>query len=568
MTRTWSAITLAACAASCGLALVYDFSGYPLLDPDEGRNAEIALEMAQSGDYVLPHLNGVPYLDKPILYFAAGAVTMTALGPSVTAARLPSLLFTLATIGVVFWFGRYLFDTSGGTTAAVATAATPFTIAYARTVIFDSTLTFFVLIALVAFYRAIERAAEGGDTRRGGGWWSVLAWAAMACGVLTKGPVALALPLMVVVPFAIWRRTWRALADWTSVLTFVAVVAPWLLAVSREIPDFLHYALVTETAKRLTTSELRRTGPLWYFVAILPAAVLPWSLVAVGSVRRLWDLSGNGGRMKARVVFLSLWIVAPLIFFSLSQSKRPQYVLPLVAAFGLLVAAAWHEPRRSRVFSGVGFAAPALGILGVFFIAVSGEIANWMSLRPAVAAAVPRTAIFLGAACILGGAGAWAARRHRELLLLTLSLPVAWIPVSATRLMDAVGTERSAAQMAQAIDAAGGEESTVIGVAVFPLSLPFYLRRPVILATEDGSELTSNYLLRHYATWADRTEFLRPAEWWRDRLLHCARTTFFVVSTDDVDRRRVLDSSVDLLMDTGRYAVYGPCRAAALASAR
>jgi 4-amino-4-deoxy-L-arabinose transferase-like glycosyltransferase len=213
----------------CFLGLVYNFAGYPLLDPDEGRNAEVAREMAVSGNYVLPHLNGLPYLDKPLLYFVAGASAIKLFGPTVFAARLPSLLFTFATIAVVAWFAGKLFGTSASWTAAIATAATPFSLAYSRTVIMDSAVTLFMVIAIVSFYLATEpakrqpgKSAEGGEDLKAAGpvWWTSLAWAAMALGVLTKGPVALAVPLMIATPFAIWRRKWRAVVDPVAIYGF------------------------------------------------------------------------------------------------------------------------------------------------------------------------------------------------------------------------------------------------------------------------------------------------------------------------------------------------------------
>ena len=91
---------------AAALALAFDLGGYPLFDPDEGRNAEVAREMAATNDYLLPHLEGLPYLDKPVVYFAAAAAVMEIIGPTEAAARLPAFLFTLATIAVVVRFGR------------------------------------------------------------------------------------------------------------------------------------------------------------------------------------------------------------------------------------------------------------------------------------------------------------------------------------------------------------------------------------------------------------------------------------------------------------------------------
>ncbi|HEY7194800.1 MAG TPA: glycosyltransferase family 39 protein, partial [Gemmatimonadales bacterium] len=110
---------------AAALALAFNLGGYPLLEPDEGRNAEVAREIAMSNDYVLPHLNGLPYLDKPIVYFAAAAAVMEVLGPTETAARLPAYLFTLATLVVVVWFARRRWGNDAGWLAGLALATMP-----------------------------------------------------------------------------------------------------------------------------------------------------------------------------------------------------------------------------------------------------------------------------------------------------------------------------------------------------------------------------------------------------------------------------------------------------------
>jgi 4-amino-4-deoxy-L-arabinose transferase-like glycosyltransferase len=575
---------LLAAAALLLLAFAFDLGGYALLEPDEGRNAEVAREMAESNDYVLPTLNGLPYLDKPALYFAVGASLMEVLGPTELAARLPSLLFTLGTLALVFWFGMCLSGRLGAWTATLVTAATPFTLAYARTVIFDSALTMWTTLSLLGFWMAVEgprgpgngqrgddretRSAQrvaGGGTREGGSaWWTALAWAAMGCGVLTKGPIALALPLMIVVPYAIWRRRARALFDWVAVLLFVAVVLPWVFAVSQDIPDFLEYALVTETARRLTTAELGRTGPLWYFLVILPAAALPWSVIAIAALRDRrraraapsdWQ---PGSSRDPRIVFLLSWILVPLLFFTISQSKRPQYVLPLMPAVGLLVALLW-QGARGRL-AGVRPGAVALALIGVFLAAVSRLIPGWVPASPAVAAAIPGTALALGVVCLAAGAAAWVAASRREIVLLCLSLPVVAIPFVSRGLMNAIGVDRSAAEVARAIEDVTGSSARVIGVQVFPLSLPFYLRHTVFLSTADGSELTSNYLMRTYRRWRRAPGSpLRHAQWWQEELIACTHPTVFVTRADDDAARTVLAAQLAPLVETRKYAAYGPC---------
>jgi 4-amino-4-deoxy-L-arabinose transferase-like glycosyltransferase len=551
----------------CLIGLLYNFNGYPLLDPDEGRNAEVAREMMASGNYVLPRLNDLPYLDKPVVYFAIGALTMKLVGPTVLAARLPSLLFTLATVAVVGWFGGRLFGRPGSWIAATATVATPFTLAYSRTVIMDSAVTLFMVIAIAAFYMAVDSAnrrsaaATAGRTE----WWSTLAWAALALGVLTKGPVALAVPLMIAVPFAVWRRTWRTIFDPVAVLLFAALVMPWVYVVSLQVPDFIQYAIVTETARRLTTDELGRTGPLWYFLVIFPAAALPWSVVATLAISRVRRWRAANGKMDPRIGYLLLWIVVPLVFFSLSQSKRPQYILPLIPAVALIVAAAWSHDANDR-YVGARAAAVALALLAIFFVTGASFIHKLVPASPAVAAAIPHTAIVLGIACLISGLLGWFAAHRREVLLVALAIPVAAISLGSRGLMSEIGRERSAVEIAGAIDRAGGTDTRVVGINAFPPSLPFYLRRTLLLSSEDGSEITSNFIVSRFDRFADRFT-LRPPGWWRTALLECTRPTAFVVQSDDGEARDLLRSRLDLLIDTGKYAAYGTCGVTNLARA-
>lgn len=539
-------------AAGLALAgLIYGFSAYPLLEPDEGRNAEVAREMAARNDYVLPRLNALPYVDKPVLYFAATAVTIKLLGPSETAARLPSLAFTLATLAVVAWFARRLLDRGAAWTAAVATAATPFTLAYARTAIFDAALTLWVVGALVAFYLAVEAARGRAPAAQ---WWSAAAWIAMALGILTKGPVALAIPLLVALPYAVWRRGVRAVLDPVGMLALLALLLPWVLAVSGQVPGFLPYVLLVETADRLAGSGLDRTAPWWYFLPITLGAALPWSLVACGGLR------GRRPGADHRLVFLLLWIVVPLLFFSASQSKRPQYVLPVVPAIGLLVARLWHGAEGR--LPGVRVAGAALAVLGVALAFGGPRVSSLVHASTPVAAAIPRAALWLGALCAVSGVTAWLWAARLDRALIALVLPVAAIPVIAMPLMRAIGTERSSRALADAVAPFVPEHAEVVAIAAYPLSLPFYLRRTLTLATADGHELTSNYVVRRIAELRRAPGSpLRPADWWEDALVQCDRPRLFVVAADDRAARLRLASRLALRGESGKVAIYGPCSA-------
>lgn len=513
--------------------------------------------MAARGDFVSPRLNGLPYADKPALHFAVTALALKAFGTTEFAARLPSLLFTLGTLGVVAWFGWRLFGPAGAWVAVVATAATPLTLAFARTVIFDATLTFFVVVALVAFYEAAER-----QSGRAAWGWTALAWAAIACGILSKGPIALAVPLMVAAPYAFWRRASAAVWAPVGPLLCAAIVLPWVLAVSRDIPDLVSYALVTETAERLFTRRLQRTEPIWYFVPILFAGALPWSALVLAGWRTARPLRLPDGARDPRTIFLVLWILVPLVFFSLSQSKRPQYVLPIVPAVGLLAARMW----RPDVVAGARTAGALLIALGGVLGAAPVIVPHLLALSEAIRAAVPKTAALVGATTAVAGILLWLCRRGGNVALVALVLPVAMIPFASTTLMREIGRERSGAALAQAIAPALAPGGRVVAIRTFPLSLPFYLKQPVLLASESGRELTSTYLSRRIDRWrALPGTPLRPADWWQEALQEC-QASVFVARTTDRLVRAVLATRLPLLIETPKHAAYGPCGRTPLAA--
>jgi 4-amino-4-deoxy-L-arabinose transferase-like glycosyltransferase len=514
------------------IALAMHLGGFPLLDADEGRNAEVAREMAATNDYVMPRLDGLPYLDKPVVYFAAEAAVMEVLGPTELAARLPAYLFTLATAGVLFFFARRLWGGDTPWIAAIVFLSMPLTIAFARTVIFDSALTFFVVVALVAFYFAVE----GGRPARP---WSILAWVSMGFAMITKGPVTFLLVLFVALPYAFWRKQVRALFPILGILGFAAVIAPWLWGVTRVVPEFLEYVLVTETAARMATDELKRTGPPWYFVPYLIGGALPWSLVALFSWKRV---------KKRELVYLALWIAIPFVFFSLNQSKRPQYILPLLPALALIVARVWHE-ARTRGAAIVLTAFGALLLVAPFFF-------HRTKMKPEIAAVADETALTLGIAFALGGLVALIAAR-RELVLVALSLPMIAIPLLTQPLMLGIAERRSAKSFVEELRPHLTPQTEVIGVEAFTGSMAFYLGRPVIVVTEDASELTSNYLIRRYEKFtSDPKSPLKRLPYFEQSLGTCCPV--YILRNDDAKRIALLEArGWRLIADGAHHIAYG-----------
>jgi 4-amino-4-deoxy-L-arabinose transferase-like glycosyltransferase len=512
----------------CALAIAVKLGDAPLLDADEGRNAEVGREMALTNDYVVPRLNELPYLDKPIVYFAAEAALMEVLGPTELAARLPAYLFTLMTAALVFWFARKEWGVESAYAAAIVFLAMPLTIAFARIVIFDSALTLFMTASAIGFYEAVERRE-----RR----WATLAWASIAAGVLTKGPVAIVVPLFVAIPYAIRRKAFGQLWSWGGLLAFVAIITPWVWAMQLAVPDFLQYVAVTETAARLTTSELQRTGPPWYFVPYLIGGALPWSILAIPALRLR--------RENHLQLFLLLWIAVPFLFFTLSQSKRPQYIVPLMVPIALLVASSWQTLRYRTT-------AIAFGLFGALLGAAPFVPRFGVAMKPVIAEPARWAAWGIGAAFVVGALVAVMARR-RDLALIALALPIVTIPAFTTPLMHALAERRSAYEVAERVRPHLTAGSEVIGIRAFSGSLAFYLGRPVTVATDDASEFTSNYIVRRYENFAGRSR-VQPLAW--------APTQFndpdvFITRTTDRKTRSMLtDRGMTLIAEGARYAAY------------
>ena len=494
------------------IALFTHLGGYPLFDADEGRNGEVGREMAATNDYVMPRIDGMPYLDKPVVYFAAEALAMEVLGPTELAARLPAYLFTLLTALLLFWFARKVWNEESAYIAAIAFLSMPLTLAFSRTVIFDSALTFFIVGAIIAFYYCAECTVHSAQR------WSALAWASIAFGVLTKGPVAIALPLLVMIPYAIKRKSFRKLWSWGGLVAFVVIIAPWVWAVSRVVPDFLHYVLVTETVQRLATKALKRTGPPWYFIPYLIGGALPWSILACFAWRRAphpplrgalsrgeRELNhdqtplppGEGGRRPGEgrdhtTLLLALWILIPFVFFSISQSKRPQYILPVMPAIALAVANFWN-PKAARI------AAALFAILGI--VLVAAPFVHVGKMTPEVAAGVQSSALPMGIVTLIGAVGAIVFAKRRDIAIVALSLPIIAVPITANPLLQAIGERRSAKAFVEKLQPYASRP--VVGIDDYTGSLQFYLRKPVTVVTPDAEEFTSNYIIRHYAQFAN-----------------------------------------------------------------
>ena len=514
------------------LGLGWGIGSYALIDQDEGRNGEVAREMAVSNDYILPHLNGLPYIDKPVLFFAAAATVMEILGPTELAARLVPFLSSMFTALLVGWCGARWYGREAGWVAGIAAAVAPLPLAFSRIVILDSLLALLLTTALLAFHTAVEAKVA----RRPGRMWMLIGWAAIGLGVLTKGPVALAVPLMVATPYAIWRRALWAVWNPLGPLLMATIIAPWVWFMEDRLPGYLRYVAITETWQRVSSDELHRTQPWWYFLVIAGVGFFPWWPLALG--RRRLD-----GGTDPRRVFAFLWLAVPLIFFSLSRSKLPQYILPLMPAVALLLASRWNSgrrlPRRTAIVGVVGWV-----VLGAAMAAVGVGALDGSRVAPPLLAALSTPSFVMAGVCLVAVAWTLAALRlgRGPWLVASLSLPLVALPVVLQPVIVTLAELRSERALVSLIRTELPAETEVVGLRAWRPSVSFYLRHPVPILSDDGDELRSNYILRTYDRWVEPAGLLRPAPPLPTSLARCEQPRVLLVHAKREDLQQTLEA--------------------------
>jgi 4-amino-4-deoxy-L-arabinose transferase-like glycosyltransferase len=335
------------------IAAIVAFAWFSALDlrklqhPDEGRYAEIAREMAVSGDWVTPRLNGIKYFEKPPLQYWVTAASYDLFETDQWTARLAPAVAGFLTILVVGFTAARLAGPTAGTYAALALAGCVWHVGMSHFVTLDALLAFLLTCALCSFLLANRVDLPPGRARL----WMLAAWAELALAMLTKGLLALAIPGATLVLYSIVTRDlgpWRRLHVLPGLALFVLIAAPWFVAVSIANPGFAEFFFIHEHVQRFLTTEHRRTGAWWYFVPLFVAGILPWLTIAPWTWRATWQASAasNGFRWRA---FCLVWAAFVFVFFSMSGSKLPSYILPMFAPLMLVLGPALAEMSVRRI---------------------------------------------------------------------------------------------------------------------------------------------------------------------------------------------------------------------------
>lgn len=316
------------------------------MEPDEGRYAEIPREMLEMGDYLTPHLNYVHYFEKPPLLYWLNALSMKLFGMNEWAVRLPTALSAVCTILFVYYLGRQLFGRRSGLYAALVLGSCMAFGIQGGIVTTDILLTLCLTVALGCFIMAVA-----GKARRPAHLILFYIFAGLA--VLTKGLIGLLFPVAIIGLFICLTRRWNVLKEMhllSGLCIMLLVSAPWFVLVSLKHPEFMYFFFVHEHFERFLTTIHHRNQPFWFFVPVLLAGMLPWSVMIPTAVCRAWrQKAGNAGASR---LYLVLWLVFIFLFFSISKSKLIPYILSLYPAAALLIGEMLSESVE-RMTAGV-----------------------------------------------------------------------------------------------------------------------------------------------------------------------------------------------------------------------
>ena len=354
--------------------LLWKLGAYGLIDVDEGRYAEVPREMFASGDWLTPRLNYLDFFDKPPLLYWGIASAYAALGVSEFAARLIPSLAALLGIGAAYGLGRRMFGARAGFLSAVILLTSLMWTVMARVVLTDMVVSSLVFCALALWWLA---TSETKSARRRTAF-SFGFWVSLGLGMLAKGPVAPVLCGGSIFLYLLACRRWKTLEPmgWAwGVPLFIAVVAPWYVAIARAHPTFndafwfeQNFARFTGAIKKVDHVE----GPLFLF-QFLPVVVFPWSVFALPALllgwKKLWPIRSEKQRAA---LFLLAAIAFVMLFFSASQSKLVTYILPVVPPLAVLLAAyfdrVWDAPATDALGT-------VCGAIFAFVLVASGIVA-------------------------------------------------------------------------------------------------------------------------------------------------------------------------------------------------
>ena len=337
-----------------------------LVGPDEPRYAWIARDMAESGDWVTPRLYGRPWFEKPALYYWGAALCFKLFGVSDVTARLPSALSALLATLALAWLALRLEGWELARWVLLLLPSTVGMIGFSHSAAPDMPFAATLTTAMVCASVVLELVATQIPRYITSLFWGFFLGAA----VLAKGPAAVILAGGAMLLWVAFTKRWRdalILCHPMAIAAFLVTALPWYILCARRNPDFLRVFIIEHNFNRYLTPEFRHIQPFWYYLPITAVALLPWVVWLCWSERRE-TREGSNKPEHARYLFMVSWGLFPVLFFSISKSKLPGYILPALPPLAFLIALTVKRTLKSQR------ALPryAVGSAGAFYLIAAG----------------------------------------------------------------------------------------------------------------------------------------------------------------------------------------------------
>ncbi len=316
--------------------------------PDEPRYAWIARDMAETGDWITPRLYGKPWFEKPPLFYWGAALCFKLFGVSEAAARLPSAISALLATLALAWLAWRLYGAETARWLLLLLPTTVCMIGFSHAAATDMPFSAMLTIAMVSAAVVLGLVPAGAGGASLAPTDSSTPWAALVLfgfflglAVLAKGPAGIILCGGAIFFWAIFTKRWRdavRLFHPAAMGAFCLTALPWYILCARRNPDFFRIFIIEHNFKRYLTPEFQHLQPFWFYVPVLLLALLPWTISSTIVLRGVRRPANAGDWSNSPGLFLGCWAMFPIVFFSLSKSKLPGYILPAVSPLGLLIA--------------------------------------------------------------------------------------------------------------------------------------------------------------------------------------------------------------------------------------